>query len=72
MTYKELDMWWANLRIAYKERIASKANNRDMKYPECTEWWNNADVDTKQRIYNHCSENHGYYLEPWREGKSFT
>ena len=69
---KELSLWWSNLRIAYKERIASKANKRTVLYPECSEWWNGVSIEMKQKIYKHCSEDHGYYLEPWKDGKCFT
>lgn len=72
ITPKELERWWATLKIVYKERIASKATKTETHYPECSTWWNEQPLETKLAIYKHCHDDHGYYVEPWKEGKCFT
>ena len=70
MRNDNLEIWWASLTIAQKERIARKGQTKAspdgkvdeelVRYPACTRWWNaQADVD-KQKIHDHCVDRHGY------------
>ena len=80
----KFDEWWANLTVAQKERIATKAatkaaqkENPDAKvvpvlYPACSAWWVKQDLETQERIYKHCTDAHGYLLSEWQEGRSMS
>ncbi|MGM9802890.1 MAG: hypothetical protein ACI308_01800 [Muribaculaceae bacterium] len=74
----ELDNWWCGLTRYQKERIATKAatkssgNDTRVEYPECTVWWNSVDYQRKQAIHDHCTDKHGYLLDEWSEGKSYS
>ena len=78
MTEQELNNWWCGLTRGQKERIASKATTKRsgtptvVVYPECTEWWNSIELDVKQWLHDHCTDKHGYLLEEWSEGKSYS
>ena len=74
----ELDKWWSSLSTQQKERIATKAARNDgdtaavVTYPACTNWWLSIDEARKHAIYQHCTDNHGYLLPEWKEGKTLS
>ncbi|MGN0213438.1 MAG: hypothetical protein ACI4AH_01355 [Muribaculaceae bacterium] len=78
MNKTELDNWWCGLTRNQKERIASKAATKEsgvatsIEYPRCTEWWNDENLERKQAIHDHCTDKHGYLLDEWTEGKSYS
>ena len=74
MTEQRLvDIWWSNLTIAHKERIAAKIlgmsnPTEESRYPKCTEIWKGLSFEQKQAIYKHCTDEHGYLLHGWVDG----
>ena len=80
MRNDNLEIWWASLTIAQKERIARKGQTKAshgkvdeelVRYPACTRWWNvQADAD-KQKIHDHCVDRHGYLLQEWNEADPY-
>lgn len=78
MNKTELDLWWCGLTCEQKSRIASKAATKQsgvatcVEYPQCTEWWNTVSDERKQAIHDHCTDKHGYLLDEWSEGKSYS
>lgn len=78
MKEQDLDAWWCGLTCSQKERIASKIASKQngaptvVVYPECSEWWNALDAEKKEFIHDHCTDKHGYLLEEWSEGSSYS
>lgn len=81
MAFTKNDEWWASLTIAQKERIATKAKNKNnpagtpvtqVLYPACSAWWNTLDDERKSWLHDHCMDRHGYLLPEWSEGQSFS
>ncbi len=81
MQYGELEMWWASLTVAQKERIARKglskaspdgqADPAQYQYPACTRWWNALPEERRQIIHDHCVGRHGYLLKEWNEADPY-
>ena len=81
MQYGELEMWWASLTVAQKERIArkalskaspdGKADESQVLYPACTRWWNTLDEERRQTIHDHCVGRHGYLMKEWNEADPY-
>ena len=81
MQHDNLEIWWASLTIAQKERIARKGQkkaspdgtvNEDLvKYPACTSWWISLEEADRQRIHDHCVDHHGYLLQEWKEADPY-
>jgi len=67
-----LEEWWASLKVAEKERIASKIAKRPVAYPECTAVWNQISEDRRQMIHDHCIMDHDDEMSPWTEGACFS
>ena len=72
METSDLDSWWSSLTTERKNRIASKVMGRAVGYPECTEVWQGLPEERKQAIHEHCTDKHGYFIDPWSEGKTFS
>lgn len=86
MNERKLEIWWASLTIAQKERIARKILNKqnivtklinasvvlEVDYPNCSNVWNALTLEQKLHIYEHCTDEHGYLLSNWQEGRSFS
>jgi hypothetical protein len=76
-----LDIWWASLTIAQKERIArkgltkaspdGKVDDELVRYPACTRWWNSLDAQTQQKVHDHCVDRHGYLLQEWNDADPY-
>ena len=76
-----LDIWWASLTIAQKERIArkgltkaspdGKVDDELVRYPACTRWWNTLDAQTQQKVHDHCVDRHGYLLQEWNDADPY-
>ena len=76
-----LDIWWASLTIAQKERIArkgltkaspdGKVEDELVRYPACTRWWNSLDAQTQQKVHDHCVDHHGYLLQEWNDADPY-
>jgi hypothetical protein len=76
-----LDIWWASLTIAQKERIArkgltkaspdGKVDDEMVRYPACTRWWNSLDAQTQQKVHDHCVDRHGYLLQEWNDADPY-
>lgn len=60
------------MTIAEKERIAQKANDKEVPYPACTAWWNELPDDKKGWIKSHCEKKHGSVVPEWTEGNMFS
>ena len=81
MQKQELEIWWASLTIAQKERVARKGqskaspdgnvNEDEGRYPACTRWWNSLDGERKAAIHEHCVDRHGYLLQEWNDAKPY-
>ena len=81
MRNDNLEMWWASLTIAQKERIARKglakaSSNKEgdeelVRYPACSRWWNTLNEADKQKIHDHCVSHHGYLLQDWNEADPY-
>ena len=81
MRNDNLEIWWASLTIAQKERIARKGlakaspgkevDEEQVRYPACTRWWNTLDQTSKLKIYVHCVVRHGDQLKEWKEGNPY-
>lgn len=67
-----VDIWWSSITVAQKERIARKANQKEVPYPECTRWWLSLPEERKQKIHDHCVDSHGLFLRDWNDGNPFT
>lgn len=68
----DLDRWWCNLTTERKNRIASKVARTNVGYPACTSLWLGLSDERKQAIHEHCTDKHGYFIDPWSEGKTFS
>lgn len=68
----ELDRWWCNLTTERKNRIASKVGGCNVGYPACTSVWLGLSDERKQAIHDHCTDKHGYFVDPWSEGRTFS
>jgi hypothetical protein len=76
-----LEIWWASLTIAQKERIArkgltkaspdGKVDDELVRYPACTRWWNSLDEQTQQKVHDHCVDRHGYLLLEWNDADPY-
>ena len=76
-----LEIWWASLTIAQKERIArkgltkaspdGKVDEELVRYPACTRWWNTLDAQTQQKVHDHCVDRHGYLLKEWNDADPY-
>ena len=76
-----LEIWWASLTIAQKERIArkgltkaspdGKVDDELVRYPACTRWWNSLDAQTQQKVHDHCVDRHGYLLQEWNDADPY-
>ena len=76
-----LEIWWASLTIAQKERIArkgltkaspdGKVDETQVRYPACTRWWNALEVSVQQKIHDHCVDHHGYLLADWNDADPY-
>ena len=76
-----LEIWWASLTIAQKERIArkgltkaspdGKVDDELVRYPACTRWWNSLDEKTQQKVHDHCVDRHGYLLKEWNDADPY-
>ncbi len=76
-----LEIWWASLTIAQKERIArkgltkaspdGKVDDEMVRYPACTRWWNSLDAQTQQKVHDHCVDRHGYLLQEWNDADPY-
>ena len=76
-----LDIWWASLTIAQKERIArkgltkaspdGKVDDELVRYPACTRWWNSLDAQAQQKVHDHCVDRHGYLLQEWNDADPY-
>lgn len=72
------DEWWANLTVNQKVRIATKARTtahpelpiEPVLYPACSVWWNEQTEEQKQDVHDHCTDQHGYLLKEWTEGRT--
>ena len=81
MRNTELEIWWASLTIAQKERIARKGQSKTapggevdeelVRYPACTRWWNSLDKPLKEKVHDHCVDRHGYLLMEWRDADPY-
>ena len=81
MRNDDLEIWWASLTIAQKERIARKGQSKAapdgkvadelVRYPACTRWWNTLDLPTKQKVHDHCVDHHGYLLQEWNDADPY-
>ena len=81
MRNDNLEIWWASLTIAQKERIARKGlakashgkevNEELVRYPACTCWWNGLEDAIKQKIHDHCVSHHGYLLQDWNDADPY-
>ena len=81
MRNDNLEMWWASLTIAQKERIARKGlakaspkkevDEELVRYPACTSWWNTLEEPVKQKVHDHCVDRHGYLLQDWNEADPY-
>ena len=75
MRNDNLELWWASLTIAQKERIARKGlakaspkkevDEELVRYPACSRWWNTLDEERKRAIHDHCVDRHGLLLPEW-------
>ena len=72
MEITELDSWWSSLTTERKSHIASKVMKRKVDYPESTEVWQGLSEERKQAIYEHCTDKHGFFVDAWQEGWSFS
>ena len=72
MEITELDSWWSSLTTERKSHIASKVMGRTVDYPESTEVWQDLSDERKQAIHDHCTDKHGFFVDPWSEGKVFS
>lgn len=76
-----LEIWWASLTIAQKERIArkglskaspdGKVDETQVRYPACTRWWNALEVSVQQKVHDHCVDHHGYLLTDWNDADPY-
>ena len=81
MRNDKLEIWWASLTIAQKERIARKGMSKAspdgtvdeemVRYPACSRWWNSLDEESRQKIHDHCVGRHGYLLQEWNEADPY-
>lgn len=81
MRNDNLEIWWASLTIAQKERIARKglckaSHGKEVdeglvRYPACTRWWNAQDEALKQKVHDHCVSHHGYLLQDWNDADPY-
>ena len=81
MRNDNLEIWWASLTIAQKERIARKGQAKaspDGKvddalvlYPACSRWWITLEEAAKQKIHDHCVDRHGYLLQEWNDADPY-
>ena len=67
MRNDKLEIWWASLTIAQKERIDEEM----VRYPACSRWWNSLDEESRQKIHDHCVDRHGYLLQEWNEADPY-
>ena len=79
MDERKLEIWWSSLTISQKERIGGKIMSKQTEgkvntalYPECSRVWNALSIEQKQAIYDHCTDDHGYLLQEWKEGRAFS
>lgn len=77
VTQQKINIWWANLTVPQKERIASKilsksAMSEECRYPKCTAVWNTLDLEQQERIYQHCTDDHGYLLREWVDRPTYS
>ena len=72
MEITELDRWWSSLTTERKSHIASKVMKRKVDYPESTEVWQGLSDERKQAIHEHCTDKHGFFVDAWQEGWSFS
>ncbi len=81
MANNELELWWASLSVAQKERIARKGLTKAaggqpvdealVRYPACTVWWENLDEARKDSIHNHCVDRHAYLMKDWDDANPY-
>jgi len=81
MSAQELEIWWASLTIAQKERVACKGLTKaspdktvdpsEYRYPACSRWWNGLDEEKKETIHDHCTRHHGYLVSEWNEADPY-
>ena len=81
MRNDNLDIWWASLTIAQKERIARKGLTKAspdgkvdealVRYPACSRWWNTLEEAVKQKVHDHCVDHHGYLLQDWNDADPY-
>ena len=80
MTQNELEMWWASLTIAQKERVARKgitngagkdADERQYRYPACSRWWVALSPEEQTLIHDHCVSRHGYLMQEWNDADPY-
>ena len=81
MRNDNLEIWWASLTIAQKERIARKGQTKAspdgkvdetlVRYPACTRWWNDLPLEKKQEIHDHCVDHHGLFLADWNDATPY-
>ena len=81
MRNDDLEIWWASLTIAQKERIARKGQMKAapdgkvddalVRYPACTRWWNALEDPVKLKIHDHCVDRHGYFLQEWNDADPY-
>ena len=67
----EYEIWWSSLPVKEKERIASKAQKKEVLYPACTAWWAGIPEEDKARIHAHCTEKHGDILREWDDANPY-
>lgn len=79
MTEQELDNWFCSLSVKQKEHIAAKLakyNGLDAKeymYPNCWDLWARCDdVVQKQMIHDHCTDNHGMWIQEGGDAPIFS
>lgn len=81
MANNDLELWWASLSVAQKERIARKAQTKAaggkpcdealVLYPACTVWWETLGEEQKTTIHDHCVDRHGYLLKEWDDANPY-
>ena len=68
----DYDLWWSNLTISQKERIAKKITKEECVYPKCTLVWKELGDDKKEWIHKHCTSKHGCVIEEFTEGQTMS